>query len=69
MINKAFNVAKNRKYDKYQCGLASMVCKFFDKRKSGGATTLARSETLAMQSKSAIKINRQWTIFRQYLRC
>ena len=31
MRDKAFNIAKNPKYDGYQCGLASMVYKFFDK--------------------------------------
>ena len=30
--DKAFNVAKNPKYDGYQRGLTSMVYKFFDKR-------------------------------------
>ena len=30
--NKVFNIAKNSKYDRYQRSLASMVCKFFDKR-------------------------------------
>ena len=35
--DKAFNIAKNPKYDKYQRGLASMVYKFFDKKTSGGA--------------------------------
>ena len=30
--DKAFNVAKNPKYDGYQRGLASMVYKFFDKK-------------------------------------
>ena len=29
--DKAFNIAKNPKYDGYQRGLASMVYKFFDK--------------------------------------
>ena len=29
--NKAFNIAKDPKYDGYQRGLASMVYKFFDK--------------------------------------
>ena len=32
-----------------------MVCKFFDKKGSGGSATLARSETLATRNKSAIK--------------
>ena len=30
--NKAFNIAKNPKCDRYQCGVASMVYKFLDKR-------------------------------------
>ena len=29
--DKAFNIAKNPKYDEYQRGLASMVYNFFDK--------------------------------------
>ena len=33
--DKAFNVAKNPKYDGYHRGLASMVYKFFDKRSEG----------------------------------
>ena len=32
LINKAFNVAKNPKYDRYKGGLASMVYNFFDKK-------------------------------------
>ena len=35
--DKAFNIAKNSKYDAYQRGLASMVYRFFDKKTSGGA--------------------------------
>ena len=31
--DKAFNIAKDPKYVGYQRGLASMVCKFFDKKK------------------------------------
>ena len=46
--NKAFNIAKNPKYDEYQRGLASMVYKVFDeKTKGSGFTTLS--------NKSAIK--------------
>ena len=33
---KAFNIAKNPKYDVYQRGLASMVYNFFDKKSKGG---------------------------------
>ena len=46
--DKAFNIAKDPKYDGYQRELASMVYKFFDKKTAGsGAATLA--------NKSAIK--------------
>ena len=30
--DKAINSVKNRKYDRYHCGLASMVYQFFDKK-------------------------------------
>ena len=33
--NRAFNIAKNQKYDGYQRGLASMVYKCFDKKSKG----------------------------------
>ena len=36
LCDKVFNIAKSPKYDAYQCGLASMVYKFFDKKTSGG---------------------------------
>ena len=35
--DKAFNIARNPKYDGYQRGLASMVYKFFDKETSGSS--------------------------------
>ena len=37
MRDKAFNIAKNPKYDECQKGLASMVYKFFDKKYYGSA--------------------------------
>ena len=36
--DKAFNIAKNTKFDKYQNVIASMVYKVFDKKTSGGAS-------------------------------
>ena len=30
--DKEFNIVKNPNYDGYQCGLASMVYEFFDKK-------------------------------------
>ena len=45
--DKAFNIAKDPKYDGYQRGLASIVYIFFDKKTKGSGVTLA--------NKSAIK--------------
>ena len=38
--DKAFNIAKNPKYDGYQRGLACMVYKFFDKKSTGGGVNI-----------------------------
>ena len=38
--DKAFNIAKNPKYDGYQRGLASMVYNFFDKKSKGGGVNI-----------------------------
>ena len=32
LLEKAFNIAKNSKYDGYQKGLALMIYKYFDKK-------------------------------------
>ena len=41
---KAFDIAKNPKYDGYQRGLTTTVHKFFDKKSTGrGANTQAKS--------------------------
>ena len=53
--DKAFNIAKNPKYDGYQRGLASLVYNFFDKKTTGEAATLAWAETVATRNKSAAK--------------
>ena len=47
--DKAFNIAKNPKYDGYQTGLASLVQKFFDKKSKGSDVNiwLKRSKQLA----------------------
>ena len=39
--DKAFNIAKNHKYDGYLRGLASMVYKFFDKKTKGSGLLLS----------------------------
>ena len=45
--NRAFHIAKDKKYDGYQRGLASMVYKFFDSKVSGsGAKLIPQNEQL-----------------------
>ena len=44
--NKALNIAKSPKYNGYQRELVSMVYNFFDRKTSGGATTLANKFTI-----------------------
>ena len=45
--DKAFNIAKNPKYDGYQRGLGSLVYKFFDKKSKGVNIPLEFNEQLA----------------------
>ena len=46
--DKAFNFAKDPKYDGYQRGLASMVYKFFDKKTAGsGIKSMPQCQQLA----------------------
>ena len=51
--NKAFNIAKNPKYDRYQKGLASMVYKFFDKKSAShsGVTNYEIKQNLQLAEK------------------
>ena len=43
--DKAFNIAKDSKYDGYQRGLASMVYKFFDKKTADSGLSHAIKST------------------------
>ena len=48
LTDKAFNIAKDLKYDGYQRGLASMVYKFFDKKSADkGIKSVPKNEQLA----------------------
>ena len=54
--NKAFNIAKNPKYDGYKKGLASMVYEFFDKKTAGsGVKSILQNEQLAELHKPIIR--------------
>ena len=54
--DKAFNIAKNPKYDGYQKGLASMVYKFFDKKSEGSGVNIEvkHNEQLAKELHKSI---------------
>ena len=50
--DKAFNIAKNPKYDGYQRGLASMDYRFFDKKTVSGVSTLANKYAVKNENMS-----------------
>ena len=55
--NKAFSIAKNPKYDRYQRRLVSMVYKFFDKRSEGsGVPTLADKSAFNNEVKQYLQL-------------
>ena len=63
--DKAFAIAKNPKYDRYQCGLTWMVYKRFDKKstssrtnKSAGTSTLTRKGINFENQKTAEKLHK-----------
>ena len=49
LLDKAFNIVKNPKYDWYQRGLASMVYNVFDKKPSGSnnSSGAVKNETMS----------------------
>ena len=74
--DKAFNIAKNPKYDGCQRGLSSMVYKFFDKKTSGSAfknENISNQELAEELHKPIIRKFRKkgstLTVYRQYLGC
>ena len=74
--DKAFNIAKNPKYDGYQRGLASMVYKFFDKKSAGSGVAnneikqnLQLAEELHKPILRKLKKKSLFRIQRQYLGC
>ena len=76
--DKAFNIAKNPKYDGYQRGLASMVYKFFDKKsvsladKSAAGSGVVNNEikkNLQLAEELHKPKNSLFRIRRQYLWC
>ena len=61
--DKAFNVARDPKYDGYQRGLASMVYKFFDKNPSGrGVDTEPNCQLANEIHRQIIKNFKRWGV-------
>ena len=55
--DKAFDNAKNAKYDQYQRGFAPIVQKFFDKKSAGtGVTTLANKSAFNNEIKQNLQL-------------
>ena len=61
LCDKAFNIARNPKYDGYQCGLALMVFKFFTKETSGGAAALSDKSAIKIESRSDKELHNNYT--------
>ena len=51
--DKAFDIAKDKKYDGYQKGLASMAYKFFDKKSAGSGVVTAEPSAKHVNTKLA----------------
>ena len=72
LLDKAFKIAKNPKYDGYQRDLASMVYKFFDKkfnlRAVKSVSTRATSGGAVKTEVIAVKVNKKTAFFGLSLR-
>ena len=62
--NRAFNIAKDPKYDGYQRGLASMVYKFFDKKSKGSAAKHFNTKLAPQNQQLAEELHK--LIFRKF---
>ena len=56
--NKAFNIAKDPKYDGYQRGLASMVYKFFDKKSKGSGAKHVNTKLIPQSQQLAEELHK-----------
>ena len=64
--NKAFNIAKNLKYDGYQRVLASMVCKFFGKKWKGSGVANNNLQLCEELRKLIIRKFKKRTVYSRY---
>ena len=56
--DKAFNIAKDPKYDGYQRGLASMVYKFFDKKSEGSGAKNVNTKLTPQNQQLAAELHK-----------
>ena len=56
--NRAFNIAKDPKYDGYQRGLASMVYKFFDKKSEGSGAKHVNTKLTSQNQQLAEELHK-----------
>ena len=56
--DKAFNIAKNPKYDEYQRGLASVVYIFFDKKSTGSGVNTHANRSAFNNEKLAEELHK-----------
>ena len=64
--DNAFNIAKTSKYEGCQCGLASMVYKFFDKKSSGSSV---KSKLMLNQQPFDLAEKLHKSIIRKFEKC
>ena len=57
--NKAFNIAKDPKYDGYQRGLASMAYKFFDKKSGSLADKSTKGSGITALTNKSVSQNQR----------
>ena len=65
--DKAFNTAKNPKFDRYKTGLASMFYKFFDKKTSECAIKSIQNQQLAEElHKPIVRISKKIKVYSSF---
>ena len=57
--DKAFNIAKNPKYDGYQRRLASMIYKCFDKKSAGSGVNMHANNKIKQNHQLAEELHKQ----------
>ena len=65
--NKAFDIAKDPKYDGYERGLASMVYKFFDKKSKGSGVKHVNTKLIPQNNQLADELHKPIFEKRKYI--